>query len=73
MLLMLPPVEISITLAALVLASGLVGGLVWLERRPKKQLQPHLLPVTPLLFAGMIAAMLAMVHLINLLGYHTGR
>lgn len=66
-------IELSITLA--VLAAGLVlaGLMAWLERRPRRSLDPRLIPTTPFLFAGTLLAILAFVHLLNLWGVHTGR
>jgi hypothetical protein len=57
------------------LAAGLllVGVMAWLERRPRKSLDPLLVPTTPIMFAGGILAILALVHLLNLAGIHTGR
>jgi hypothetical protein len=57
------------------LAAGLVvvAAMVWLERRPRQTLDPLLLPTTPIMFAGGLVAMLALVHLLNLAGVHTGR
>ena len=65
--------ELWITLAALALGAGLAGTMAWLERRPRKSLTPGLLPTTPFLFMGGLIAILALVHLVNLWGVHTGR
>jgi hypothetical protein len=62
-----------ITLAALACGAGLIAIMAWLERRPRQSLNPRLLPTTPFLLAGGLVAVLALVHLINLLGLHTGR
>jgi hypothetical protein len=51
----------------------MVGTMAWLERRPKASLETPLLPTTLMMFAGLIVALIATVHLINLLGVHTGR
>lgn len=54
-------------------AVGTITVLAVKERKPRQHLSPSLLPSTPvMLFAGIIA-MLSLVHLINLLGIHTGR
>jgi hypothetical protein len=65
--------ELWITSAAFLAGAGLTGVMAWLERRPRKSLNPRLLPTTPLLFAGGIIALIALVHLVNLWGMHTGR
>ena len=65
--------ETLATLAALLAGAALIGMTVWLERRPRDLLKPKLLPTTPLLFIGMLVAVLAVVHLLNLAGLHTGR
>jgi len=65
--------ELWITLALLLGGAGLTAVMAWLERRPRNSLAPRLLPTTPFLLAGGLIAMLALVHLINLLGLHTGR
>jgi amino acid transporter len=69
----LDPVELWMTLAALLGGGALVAAMAILERRPRKGLTPHLLPTTPLLFVGVVVGLLALVHLLNLWGIHTGR
>ena len=65
--------EISITFASLALGLGLVAVMTWLERRPRKSLDPRLLPTTPIMFAGAFVSLVAVVHLVNIFGLHTGR
>jgi high-affinity Fe2+/Pb2+ permease len=65
--------ETWITLGFLAAGLALVGAMVWLERRPRKSLDPLLVPTTPIMFVGGLVAMLALVHLLNLAGIHTGR
>ena len=65
--------EMWITLAVLLGGVGLTAVMAWLERRPRNNLTPRLLPTTPFLLAGGLITMLALVHLVNLLGIHTGR
>lgn len=65
--------ELLISLVFLLLGCAIVGAMVWLERRPKASLETRLVPTTPLMFAGLIVVLLATVHLVNLLGIHTGR
>ncbi len=50
-----------------------VGGLAWLEKRPRVSLQPQLIPTTPLMLAAGFVGLLALVHLLNLAGVVTGR
>ena len=68
-----PSLEITTTTAILAGAAGLAGTMVWVEHRPRDLAKPRLFPTTPVLFLSMIAALLALIHLINLLGYQTGR
>jgi amino acid transporter len=65
--------ELTITFAALALGAGLTATMVWLQRRPKQTLDASLVPTTPLLIIGAFIVLLAVVHLINLWGIHTGR
>jgi hypothetical protein len=65
--------DVWITLAILAAGAGLAGLMAWLERRPRPSLNPRLLPTTPFLLAGGLVAILALVHLMNLWGVHTGR
>ena len=69
----LNPFELWLTVAALVAGGGVGGLMVWLEQRPRLSLAPRLVPTTPILFLGAVVAILALVHLINLMGIHTGR
>ena len=50
-----------------------IGGLVFHERKPRKSLNPSLLPSTALMLGIGIMSLLALVHIVNLLGIHTGR
>jgi hypothetical protein len=47
--------------------------MVWLERRPRKSLDPNLVPTTLFMFLGAFVSLIAVVHLANLFGLHTGR
>jgi len=69
----LDPTELWLTLAALALGIGLAIAAAVLERRPRKSLNPVPVPTTPLLFIGAVVGLLALVHLLNLWGIHTGR
>jgi hypothetical protein len=66
-------VEISLTYGGLALGLALVAIMVWIERRPRKSLDPRLLPTTPLMFLGAFICLVAVVHIANTFGIHTGR
>lgn len=65
--------ELATTTAILAGAAGLAGGMVWVEKRPRDITRPNLLPTTPILFVSLFVGLVALIHLINLLGVHTGR
>jgi uncharacterized iron-regulated membrane protein len=65
--------EFWLTLGVFWLGAALAGLMVWLEKRPKQQLNPSLFPTTLFLLTGGILAVLAGIHLLNLIGLHTGR
>ncbi len=65
--------ELAITVSALLAGFGLVAGMIVLERRPRTSLNPRLIPTTPIMLLGALVAVLAIVHLVNLYGVHTGR
>lgn len=65
--------ELWLTLCILGLSAALVGCMVYLERRPRDLLKPRLFPTTPVMFIAMLVAVLALVHLLNIYGVHTGR
>ena len=52
---------------------GLVAVMAWLEKRPRKSLDPRLVPTTPLMFLGAFICLVAVVHIVNTFGIHTGR
>ena len=62
--------SLEITIA--LLAAGLVisGAMIWLERRPRKDLNVWMIPTTPFLMVGVVMALMAAVHLLSLLGKH---
>ena len=62
-----------ITLGVLLFSVGMIAFLVRLERRPRKTLEPRLIPTTPLIIIFAFIGLLALVHLANLYGIHTGR
>ena len=65
--------EIWLTLAVFLACVMVVGLLAWLERRPRQGLQPRLIPTTPVLLVFGFIGLLALVHLLNIFGIHTGR
>jgi hypothetical protein len=66
-------VEMLLTYGGLALGLALVAIMVWIERRPRKSLNPRLLPTTPLMFLGAFICLVAVVHIVNSFGIHTGR
>jgi hypothetical protein len=66
-------VELSLTYGGLALGLALVAIMVWIERRPRKSLDPRLVPTTPLMFLGAFICLVAVVHIANTFGIHTGR
>ena len=60
--------EWTLTIAALAGGTGLAGAMVWLEKRPRTKLTPRLIPTTPVMFAGILIAILALVHMLTLTG-----
>ena len=65
--------EMSFTYVGLAIGLALVAVMVWLEKRPRKTLDPRLVPTTPLMFVGAFICLVAVVHIVNSLGIHTGR
>ena len=66
-------VGMLLTYGALALGLALVGVMAWLERRPRKSLNPRMVPTTPLMFLGAFICLVAVVHIVNTFGIHTGR
>lgn len=66
-------VEMSFTYGGLALGIALIAIMVWLEKRPRKSLGPRMLPTTPLMFLGVFICLIAVVHIVNTFGIHTGR
>ena len=65
--------EFLITLAIFLGAIAVIGYMSWLERRPRKSLTPRMIPTTPVIIIFGFIGLLALVHLANLYGIHTGR
>jgi hypothetical protein len=62
-------------LTALILVAAL-SAIVWmiiLEKRPRTDLEPRLVPTTTILLISGFIALLALIHLVNLVGISTGR
>jgi hypothetical protein len=66
-------IQLAVTLGVLAAGAGTTGAMVMLEKRPRRSLKPRLIPTTPILIAAGFVTVLAVVHLVNLLGVHTGR
>jgi hypothetical protein len=66
-------VELSLTYGGLTLGLVLVAVMAWIEKRPRKSLEPSLVPTTPLMFLGAFICLVAVIHIVNTLGIHTGR
>ena len=69
----LESVDFWITLAVLLGSAAVIGLMVWMERRPRVDFTPRLLPTTPIMLLSAFVGLLALVHLLNLYGIHTGR
>lgn len=64
---------LAITLAVLAASVAGAAALAWLEKKPVEPGRVRLLPTTPLIFACILIAILTIVHLVTLMGGHTGR
>jgi len=65
-------VEMSLTYGGLILGVALIVFTAWLERQPRRSLNPRL-PTLPLMFLGFFICLLAIIHIFNAYGIHTGR
>lgn len=70
---MFTSIDFWITIGVLILSAALIGYLSWLEKQPRKRLEPRLIPTTPAIILFAFIGLLALVHLANLYGIHTGR
>jgi hypothetical protein len=66
-------VGMLLTYGGLAFGAGLVAIMAWLERRPRKSLDPRLVPTTPLMFLGAFICLIAVIHIVNSYGIQTGR
>lgn len=64
--------EFLVTLGVFLACAAIVGYMSILERRPKKALEPRLIPTTPVILVFGFIGLLALVHLANVYGIHTG-
>ncbi len=60
--------EWTLTILALAGGCALAGLMAWLEKRPRVDLEPRLVPTTPVMFAGILIAIMALVHMLTLAG-----
>ena len=67
------PTELWITITVLLAGALTAITMVWLERRPRTDFRPRLVPTTPIMLAAAFIGLLALVHLLNLWGIQTGR
>ena len=65
--------DLVLTYGGLALGLALVATMAWIEKRPRKSLDPRLLPTTPLMFLGGFICLIALVHIVNTFGIHTGK
>lgn len=66
-------VGMLLTYGGLAFGVGLVAIMAWLEKRPRKSLNPRMVPTTPLMFLGAFICLVAVIHIVNSLGIHTGK
>ena len=65
--------EFITTFGIFMITVAAIIGLVIYERKPRQSLNPKMLPSTALMLGVGIVSLLVLVHLVNLLGIHTGR
>ena len=65
--------EFLVTFVIFLVGIAVVVWMALLERKPKESLSPRLLPTTPIMMAAGFVTLLALIHMVNLLGVHTGR
>jgi hypothetical protein len=64
--------QVIITILVFLAAVGSAAWLAIHDRRPRESLTPSLLPTIPLMLVCGLIAILAVVHLVNLIGIKTG-
>ena len=65
-------VGMLLTYGGLAFGLGLVAIMAWLERRPRKSLDPRMVPTTPLMLLGALICLIAVIHIVNSFGIQTG-
>jgi hypothetical protein len=61
---------LEITIVLLAAGLAICGAMIWLERRPRTNLDVRMIPTTPFLMVGVVMALVAIIHLLGLLGRH---
>lgn len=60
--------EWLLTISALTAGTFIAGTMAWLEKRPRADLTPRLIPTTPIMFIAILIAIMALVHMLTLSG-----
>ena len=60
--------ETIITAIAFVAGAALIAYAAIAERRPRKSLNPRLIPTTPLMFIGVVIVLLSVLHFLTIAG-----
>jgi uncharacterized iron-regulated membrane protein len=63
-------VGLESTIALLAVGLAISGAMIWLERRPRTNLDVRLVPTTPILLVGILMSLAAAIHLLGLMGKH---
>ena len=67
---MLENSDFWIAILALVFGLSLVAAMYWLEKQPRQDMKPRLLPTTLILLIGLLIALGAAIHLLSYAGIH---
>jgi len=65
--------HLILTVLVLVAAIATIVRMVIVEKRPRTDLNPRLIPTTPAIIVSAFVAILALIHLLNLIGLDTSR
>jgi hypothetical protein len=65
--------HLLLTVFVFVAALLIVARMVILEKRPRDDINPRLIPTTTVLMVSAFVALLALIHLLNLIGINTAR
>lgn len=60
--------DLAYTAGVAGLGVAMIAWAVWREGRPRQTLNVSLIPTTPIMFAGIIVILLALVHLLGIYG-----